>query len=122
MCQSELNISDLLNDYCQSLIVIRTRPIKMSSTSKHSLIFANKHKVRYFKGSFSNETMKIKLEFSLEKCPCIKFHSPVILFISSTGKLIRFISIEQNPDGLQKFRNTIILRKPRCQHNISVFN
>jgi hypothetical protein len=119
MCRSELNTSDLLRDYCQSSIVLRTRPIKMSSTAKDSFIFANQHKVRYLKGLFSNKTMKIKFEFPLVKCSCIKFHSPVILFLSSTGKLIRFISIEQNSNALQKFRHTIALRKPRCQHQLS---
>jgi hypothetical protein len=118
MCQSRLNTADLLNDYCQSSIVVRTRPIKISSTSKNTLIFANKHKVRYIKGSFSNEN---KFEYPLEKCSCIKLHSSIILFISSTGKLIRFISIEQNPNALEIFRNTIIFRKPRCQQNNSIY-
>jgi hypothetical protein len=121
MCQSELTTSDLVDDYCQSLIVVRTRPIKMSSTLKDSFIFANKHKVRYFKGTISNQTMKIKFEYPLVKCSCIKLYSSIILFISSNGKLIRFISIEQNPNTLEKFRNTIIFRKPRCQHNNNIY-
>jgi hypothetical protein len=116
MCQSEVNTRDLLDDYCQSEIVIRTRPIKISSRFKDAFIFANKHKVRYFKGLFSNETTKIPLEFPLQTCSCIKLNSPIILFVSSTGKLLRFISIRQNPNTFHKFRHTIIQRKPRCQH------
>jgi hypothetical protein len=112
MCQSRASVSDLLNDYCRSSIVVRTRPIKISTTSEKNYIFANKHKVRYFKRIDPN---KIKFDFPIKKCSCIKLNSPIILFISSNGDIIRFISIKHNPRVFKRFRNTIVLRKPRCQ-------
>jgi hypothetical protein len=114
MCQSRASVSELLNDYCRSSIVVRTRPIKMSTTSENNFIFANKHKVRYFK---RNEMMKIKFDFPLKMCSCVKLHSAIILFLSSNGDIIRFISIKTNSRVFKKFRNTIVLRKPRCQHH-----
>ncbi len=113
MCQSRASISDLLNDYCRSSIVIRTRPVKISSTSEKNYLFANKYKVRYFKRLDSNHR---QFDLPIKHCPCIKLHSPVILFIGSNGEMIRFISIKRNPRVFKKFRNTIVLRKPRCQH------
>ena len=113
MCQSRATISDLLNDYCRSSIVVRTRPIKASPTSEQNLLFANQHKVRYFKQSSSIDE---KFDLPLKTCPCVKLHSPMILFLSSNGELIRFISIKRSPRVFKKFRNTIVLRRPRCQH------
>jgi len=113
MCQSRASVSDLLNDYCRSSIVVRTRPIKISSTSEENLLFANKYKVRYFKQLNINNK---KFDLPIKKCQCIKLHSPIILFLSSNGEIIRFISIKRNRRVFKKFRNTIILRKPRCQH------
>ncbi len=112
MCQSRTSISDLLADYCRSSIVIRTRPIKISSTSENNYLFANKYKVRYFKRLDSKLR---KFDLPIKHCPCVRLHSPVILFIGPNGNLIRFISIKRNPRVFKKFRNTIVLRKPRCQ-------
>ncbi len=114
MCQSRASISDLLNDYCRSSIVVRTRPIKISTTSEKNFLFANKYKVRYFK-RFDTTNNK-KFDLPIKNCPCIKLHSPIILFLSSNSEIIRFISIKRNPRVFKKFRNTIVLRKPRCQH------
>ncbi|UJR07646.1 hypothetical protein I4U23_011934 [Adineta vaga] len=112
MCQARASISDLLNDYCRSSTVFRTRPVKQSLTSEDNYIFANKHKVRYFKQIDSNE---IQFDLPLKNCPCIKLHSPVILFLSSNNEIIRFISVKRSPNVFKRFRNTIVLRKPRCQ-------
>lgn len=115
MCQSSVSVSDLLNDYCRSSVVVRTRPIKISSISDDSFIFANKNKVRYFKRL---ENYQLKFDVPIKKCPCIKLNSPTILFLSSDGEIIRFISVKRNPRVFQRFRNTIVLRKPRCQHRL----
>ncbi|CAF3367213.1 unnamed protein product [Rotaria sp. Silwood2] len=115
MCQSRASVSDLLNDYCRSSIVVRTRPIKVSSISENNFIFANKYKVRYFKRL---DNKQIKFDFSIKNCSCIKLHSPTILFLSSNGEIIRFISIKRNPRVFKRFRNTIVLRKPRCQRRL----
>ncbi|CAF3119908.1 unnamed protein product [Rotaria socialis] len=111
MCQSQATVSDLLNDYCRSSIVVRTRPIKMSSISENNFIFANKYKVRYFKRLDNNE---MKFDFPIKNCSCIKLNSPIVLFLSSNGEIIRFISVKRNPRVFKRFRNTIVLRKPRC--------
>lgn len=115
MCQSRASISDLLNDYCRSSIVVRTRAIKISSTSDKNYLFANKFKVRYFK-RLESDTKQFDLP--IKNCPCIKLHSPIILFLSSNDEIIRFISIKRNPRIFKKFRNTIVLRKPRCQRRL----
>ncbi|CAF0996413.1 unnamed protein product [Adineta steineri] len=115
MCKSRASISDLLNDYCRSSIVIRTRPIKNSLVSENNYIFANKHKVRYFKQSGTNET---NFDLPIKNCSCIKLYSPIILFLSSNGEIIRFISVKRNPYVFKRFRNTIVLRKPRCQSRL----
>ncbi len=115
MCHSRASINDILNDYCRSSIVIRTRPIKISTTSEKNFIFANKYKVRYFKRLDINNK---KIDLPIKNCPCIKLHSPIILFLSSNGEIIRFISIKRNPRIFRKFRNTIVLRKPRCQRRL----
>ncbi len=115
MCHSRASISDLLADYCRSSIVVRTRPVKLSSTSEKNYLFANKYKVRYFKRF---ETNHRKFDLPIKNCPCIKLHSPVILFLSSNGEMIRFISIKRNPRVFKRFRNTIVLRKPRCQRRL----
>ncbi|CAF3864318.1 unnamed protein product [Rotaria sp. Silwood1] len=115
MCQSRTSVSDLLNDYCRSSIVVRTRPIKISSTSENNFIFANKHRVRYFK---KLDNKQIIFDFPIKNCSCIKLQSPIILFLSSNGEIIRFISIKRNPRIFKRFRNTIVLRKPRCQRQL----
>ncbi|CAF4743368.1 unnamed protein product, partial [Rotaria sp. Silwood2] len=115
MCQSRASISDLLHDYCRSSIVIRTRSIKISITSENNFIFANKYKVRYFKRLDNNQMI---FDIPIKNCSCIQLHSPTILFLSSNGQIIRFISIKQNPRVFQRFRNTIVLRKPRCQRRL----
>ena len=112
MCQSRATVNDLLNDYCRASFVLRTRPVKNSPTSDENLIFAHKHKVRYFKRSNDHDR---KIDLPLRNCPCIQFHSPVILFLSANGELLRFISIKRNPKVFKRFRKTIVLRKPRCQ-------
>ena len=120
MCQSRVNVSQLVNDYCRSSLVVRTRPIKVSSTSAKNFLFAVKDHLRYFKRT--NETMPT--EFPLRRCSCVKLSSPIILFISPTGDLIRFISIQHNVRALKKFRKTIVLRKPRCpqrQQRLTLF-
>ena len=110
MCQSRVDVSDLVNDYCRSSIVVRTRPIKVSSESAKNFLFAVKDHLRYFKRT--NQTMPT--EFPLRRCSCVKLSSPIILFISPTGDLIRFISIKHNVRVFKKFRKAIVLRKPRC--------
>lgn len=114
MCHSRASINELLDDYCRASTVLRTRPVKPSATADGNFIFANKHKVRYFKQSSSTEA---RLDLPLKNCPCIRMHSPVILFLASNGELIRFISVKRNPNVFKRFRNTIVLRKPRCQRH-----
>lgn len=109
MCQSRATVNDLVNDYCRASIVLRTRPVKIS---EENYIFAHKHKVRYFKRSDHHDQ---KIDLPLKTCSCIQLHSPVILFLSTNGELIRFISIKRNPKVFKRFRKTIVLRKPRCQ-------
>lgn len=112
MCQSRATVNDLLTDYCRASIVVRTRAVKHSPTSDMNYIFAHKHKVRYFKQSEEHDR---KIDLPLKTCPCIQLHSPVILFLSGNGDLIRLISIKKNPKVFKRFRKTIVLRKPRCQ-------
>ena len=118
MCQSRASINELLQDYCRASTVLRTRPVKISSQSEKHLLFADKHKVRYFKRMNSTNIQTMKWSFPLRSCSCIKLQTPTILFISSSGELIRFISIKHNPRVFKRFRNTIVLRKPRCQHHL----
>ena len=58
----------------------------------------------------------MRLDFPIKDCPCIRLYSPTILFLSSNGEIIRFISIERNQRTFKRFRSTIVLRKPRCRH------
>ena len=118
MCRSRATVAELLTDYCRASIVIRTRAVKNSVQSPSNLLFANKSKVRYFKRANATVMNKLnKFDLPLKACPCMKLNSATILFLSSDGQVIRFISIKRNVRVFKQFRNTIVLRKPRCQHH-----